>query len=99
MCHPRQRCNHNQRATIVESASPSNYVSASCRESSLRGFHRWSRSLCKRRERVSIFVHDLIGDLYRLREIRIVGQHLEAAAGKLDDVQRLAALEIEAPHK
>ena len=46
-------------------------------------------SLGERRQGVTVFVHDLVGDFHRLFEVRIVGQRLKAAASQFSDVELL----------
>ena len=57
------------------------------------------RSFGKRRERIPVLVHNLVGDLHCLLKVRIVGHRLKPTSGQLGDVQFLPPLEIESLHQ
>jgi hypothetical protein len=50
-------------------------------------------------QRVPVFVHNFVGDLHRLFEVRIVGQKLKAAARQLSYMKLLATLEVHPLHQ
>jgi hypothetical protein len=54
---------------------------------------------CERRERVLVFVHNLIGYFHGLLEVGIVGHRLKSTASEFGNVQFLTSLEVEALHQ
>jgi hypothetical protein len=54
---------------------------------------------CKRRERVLVFVHNLIGYFHGLFEVGIVRHCLKSTASEFGNVQFLTSLEVEPLHQ
>src|SRR5438067_1756120 len=54
---------------------------------------------CERRERIPVFVHDLVGYFHGLLEVGIVRHCLKSASSEFGNMQLLASLEIEPLHQ